>query len=322
MRALSPEHFDRRKCNLRNAAKAFRLVLVGFAVWASLAAAVSQEVTGEQPDNKAVFVSYNVRNYSVNPPVTARAAVKSEEEREATAEILASLNPAMIGLLEVACEDSLRDLQARLAKRGVDLIHSYLLQGADANRRIAFLSAFPIVENHSREHVPFELAGTPQNMQRGLLDVTVLLPNGMPLRLIGLHLKSKREVPDFNQESLRGREAREVRNHLDEIFQQKPGIPLLVWGDFNMLKNEPAWRVIVGSSGSTGALLPIDAKDAHGLNWTHHWAAADLYSRIDFLLATPSAAGLIEQGSAVVVDHNLAKIASDHRPLAITFTWQ
>lgn len=283
--------------------------------------AAADELSDKNPAHTAVFVAYNVQNYSVHLPQTSRGSLKSEEGREAVAEILASLNPAMIGLVEVACADSLRDLQERLAKRGIVLSHSYILPGPDTNRRIAFLSAFPILQNNSREHVPFELGGSPQQMQRGLLDLTVALPNGMPLRLVGLHLKSKREVPDFDQEALRSREAREVRKHVDEILQETHGIPLLVWGDLNMLRNDPSWKVIVGSAGSQHVLHPVDAKDEHGLNWTHHWEAADLFSRIDFLLVTATAAGMIQEGSARVVDHNLGRLASDHRPLAITLFW-
>jgi len=322
VRCLSPDLWG-RKGNYRAFAAAIQAFIfsLGICCHSSSAEPVADVVPPQSPAAlSAVFVAYNVRNYSIHAPQNSRGSLKSEAAREAVAEVLASVNPSMVGLAEVACEESLIDLQGRLARRGVVLPHTFLLCGPDADRRLAFMSMFPILENHSREHVPFELGGRPQAMQRGLLDLSVGLPEGAPLRIVGLHLKSKREVPEFDQEALRSREAREVRKHIDGILGDNPGIPLLVWGDFNMLKNDSSWRIIVGNAGLPQALQAVDATDAHGLNWTHHWEAADLYSRIDFILVNPTVAGMIDAGSAKVVDHNLGFLASDHRPLAITLS--
>jgi endonuclease/exonuclease/phosphatase family metal-dependent hydrolase len=272
-------------------------------------------------DHQAVFVAYNIRNYSIYPSEIARGPVKSEAEREAVAEVIASLKPSILGLVEAGCDDSIKDLRDRLSDRDVVLAHKVVVEGPDVRRRLALLSEFPILENNSLAHVPFELAGKPQQMQRGLLDVTVALPEGLPLRFVGVHLKSKREVPNFDQEALRAREAREVRRHLDQVQSENPGLAVLVWGDFNFWKNDPSLRMVLGSAGSPQSLQIVELADQHGLKWTHYWEAADLYSRIDFILASPSAAALIAPGSPFVAEHPLRDLASDHRPLVLTLAW-
>lgn len=282
----------------------------------------AEESTAPANSSEAVFVSWNLRNYAIHPPAAGRGSAKPEAAREAVAGILADLNPSIIGLAEVGCEESLNDLQKRLEERGIRLPHKFLLAGPDEERRLALLSKFPFVANHSRPHVPFELAGAAQVMQRGVLDLVVELPGGMPLRLIGVHLKSPREVPEFDQQALRAREARELRRHIDAIFEQNTGVSLLVWGDFNMLKNDPAWRVIAGSPGVPQSLQVMNAVDEHGLGWTHHWEAADLFSRIDFIFVSQTSAALVGDKRARVVDHSLRQLASDHRPLALTLTWK
>lgn len=274
------------------------------------------------PPSTAVFVFYNCRNYRLQQTEDLASPSKPEAERLLVGRILADLAPDLLGLAEIADTQSLGDLQLQLAAHGVELPHAVLLEGPDASRRLALLSRWPVVSDDSRSHLPFELAGRPQWVQRGLLDVTIDLPsNGGPLRLVGLHLKSQRDTSAFDQEALRTREAREIRRHLDAILLEAPDTALLLWGDFNMPRNAPAWGLLAGAAGSPGRLHPVPLQDAHGARWTHHWAEADIYSRIDFILASRAVNRLVDLERSGLAHPPEWDQASDHRPLFLTLQW-
>ena len=313
---------------------------------------VSQSADGASPQNgvaprsEAVFVFYNVRNYRTLEPVatqseprgdkqtdTAKTPIlppKPEAERDRVAAILADLKPDIIGLAEMADATSLADLQERLRALGIELSYRVLVEGPDAERRLALLSRWPLVQENSKPHLPFELAGVPQMVQRGLLDVTVEIPQqhqeesqkqGKRLRFMGVHLKSPRETSAFDQAALRAREAREIRREIEAVFLSTPEVPLLLWGDFNMPRNEPAWAVLAGVPGSVSRLHALPLKDGQGTAWTHHWAEADIYARIDFILASRTANRLVDKDRSGISHPRDWAQASDHRPLFLTLQW-
>jgi endonuclease/exonuclease/phosphatase family metal-dependent hydrolase len=125
-------------------------------------------------------------------------------------------------------------------------------------------------------------------MCRGILDVTVQVTPVSTLRLVGLHLKSQRDVPEYDEAKFRARESIAVRAHLDAIMKETPDLDLLVFGDLNDSKNAFAVREILGPLKSPMALRDLRLKDQWGLTWTHHWAEADIYSRLDYLLVSHS----------------------------------
>lgn len=235
---------------------------------------------------------YNLKNYL---PMTRKVGGQSlpdqpkpQSEIKAALDVLRDIAPDILGVVEIGDEKALADLQTRLAAVGLDYPHAEWVQGADEVRRIALLSRFPITARHSRPRVPVELNGRFFEMCRGILDVTVQVTPVSSLRLVGLHLKSQRDVPDYDEAKFRARESIAVRAHLDAIMKETPDLDLLVFGDLNDSKNAFAVREILGPLKSPMALRDLRLKDQWGLTWTHHWAEADIYSRLDYLLVSHS----------------------------------
>ncbi len=198
-----------------------------FVVFASLL--ILQRATAEP----FVVMSYNVENwlttdrYINNKKVAS--APKPESEKNAVVEVISAHRPDILGVVEMGSREELDDLRARLKAKGLDYPNVEWHQGLDADRHVALLSRFPIVARNSQDHVAFDLNGHPQEIQRGILDVTVEPQPGYKLRLIGLHLKSRRTVADVDQEALRAKEAWFVRQYLDQILAKDAGTNLLLY---------------------------------------------------------------------------------------------
>jgi endonuclease/exonuclease/phosphatase family metal-dependent hydrolase len=162
--------------------------------------------------------------------------------------------------------------------------------------------------------VPYELNGTPQKVKRGFLDVTVRVNDSYELRLVGVHLKSKRPVPG-GEELQRRREAQLLRQHAEEILTADPATNLLLYGDFNELKSEPAIQAIAGPRGSPQHLTDLSLQDSQGDRWTHYWKAADVYSRFDYFFVSPALSREIALPHSGIYRSDFWNKASDHRPI-------
>lgn len=276
------------------------------------------------PASDVVFAAYNVENYLLMDRVVERKKVpnapKPESEIAAVIAIIKEVSPDILGLTEMGERSSLQDIQARLKAVGLDYPHSEWVLGADAARHIALLSRFPITARNSQDNVPFELDGQQRRMARGLLDVSVRLSESMTLRLVGLHLKSRRQVPDFDQGDFRAKEALCVRRHLDRILTENPNEKVLLFGDLNDTKNELPIREILGPRKSPAHMRDIFLLDQHGQRWTHFWAAADIYSRIDYLLASRALWPLIDSKRSGISPSRTWYLGSDHRLIYATIS--
>lgn len=269
-----------------------------------------------------VVAYYNLENYLSMPRMfdgrRVENAPKPEAEIRALTAMLRRIRPDILGVVEIGDKTMLADLQDRLASAGMVFPHCEFVASPEGDRHIALLSRFPIVARSSRGSVPLEIDGRLLRMSRGILDATVEVAPQYHLRVVGVHLKSRRKVPDFDEKKFRAREALLVRGHLDWILKANPTVNLLLFGDLNDTRNESPIKDILGSSGTPAALRALPLRDSHGLTWTHFWSDADVYSRIDYLLAS--------QGLLPEVDLSRSGIgggcewskASDHRPLYAT----
>lgn len=269
------------------------------------------------------FVTYNVRNF-----FNARTAERNDQAGEKPAvevermlEILEELAPQILGILEIGNSGELDFLQEALAERGVVLPHGIVSGGDDRLRHLALLSAYPIKADHSQADVIFELEGKFHRMRRGILEVEIEVPGLGLLHVVGVHLKSKREVPFFNQAAFRAREARELRGRLDAIFEENPEALVLLWGDFNATKNEPEIRRIAGRRHAWDGMMAADLADSTGARWTHYWAEADLYSRIDYVFLSKMLHPRFCSKHSFVGDPEGWNLVSDHRPLKVHLQW-
>jgi len=269
-----------------------------------------------------VVASYNLRNYlKMERQVDGKAvpdASKPADEIAAAIEIIQKIHPDILGLVEMGDESVLGDFQERLKAAGIDCPHREWVKGADPERHIALLSRYPIVARNSRDDVPFEFNGTRQRIARGILDVTVRLPGSNDLRMVGAHLKSRRPVPDFDEKTMRAKEALLLRGHLDAILATAPDAKLLLFGDLNDTKNEYPVKQLIGSPKSPDFMRDLFLTDRHGERWTHFWSVADVYSRIDYILVSAKLWPQIAMSRSGISDAGNWSKASDHRAIYTT----
>ncbi|HEY8900977.1 MAG TPA: endonuclease/exonuclease/phosphatase family protein [Chthoniobacterales bacterium] len=267
------------------------------------------------------IVSYNVRNWlATDRFVTGQPqpeSAKTDAEKDAAVAVIVAHRPAVVGIQEIGSRDDLADLSRRLKAAGLDLPHTEWHEGIDSERHVAVLSRFPIVERASQDRIDIDIDGRPNGMQRGILDVTIEPAPGYRLRLIGLHLKSRRKVPNVDEATLRAREAWSVRQYLDGILDKAPNTRLLLFGDLNASKDAYPVREILGPPGPT-RLTDIPVADSRGERWTHYFTTADEYSRIDFFMASTALLPQIDRQKSGVDDSPRWHDASDHRALFLT----
>lgn len=268
------------------------------------------------------FIEYNVENWLVMDRFINNKQVKDspkpESEKKAVISILAKNQPDVLGLCEIGQASDLAEIQSRLKAAGVDLPHSHHTGGSDPTRHLGILSRFPITSTSKPAETEFQLKGQTFGINRGILDATIEA-RGKSYRFIGVHLKSKREVEEADQEQLRIHEARLLRRHVDSILATDPEARLVVYGDFNDTRPTTAFKTVTGSYNSPGYLTAIPFKDSRGHAWTHHWAPHDIYSRIDFVCVTRPLRSEVDFRASHIIDDGAWDKASDHRALKAIF---
>jgi len=302
--------------------------------WENEAGAAKSELQGKAKDAKPAgeaiqaksssgegvrFLSYNLRNYlTMTRYIDGKSMTrgKPEEEIEALLKVIVSGKPDIVGLCEIGSKEDLADLQKRLTALGVNLPHSHHVQGSDTVRALAILSKYPITATAKPKVEDYQLSGNPFRISRGILDASIKLPN-RTVRFIGAHLKSKRPIKQADQELMRRNEAGLVRKHIDDILTVDPNAYLMVYGDFNDTKRTKSVYTIKGRSNSTKRLDMIDLADSRGELWTHHWTREDIYSRIDFCMASLALSPFIDKKNCKILDPGYWEKGSDHRALLV-----
>ncbi len=265
------------------------------------------------------FVSYNLHNYLLRPSDDPHAGPpKSEREITQMVKILTALKPDILGVCEMGNQADLADLQARLQAAGLDLPEREWVQGADLSRHLALLSRFPITCRNSRASLTYQLDNAVLPMQRGILDVTVQVQPEYALRLIGLHLKSQREVETADQALMRREEAHLARLHFAEVLAAAPETNLLVYGDLNETRDLPGIREIKGPVGEPLSLRELGLEDHNGARWTYFHEPSETYSHIDYLLASPALVPELRLKTSGIYSGNDWSQASDHRAIFLT----
>ncbi len=284
------------------------------------ASSLSQE---EIPEVR--FVAYNVENY-LRQDRTVKGEIlkdvpKPEEEKRAIVGTFARLRPQIIGLCEMGTMEDVDDLRERLGNVGLEYPHVEWVQAGDQTRHLALLSQYPIVSTNSQHDLSYRIGEMEFALGRGILDVTVQLTEEYRLRLVGCHLKSKRESPDADQALMRRNEAHLLRQHLVGVLDEDPETNLLVYGDINDTRNEVTVKSIQGKFGSDRYLSALPLEDRLGMSWTHHWESAGIYSRIDFIFFSDGLNGEIDKDKSFVYHYSTQEDSqawakgSDHRPL-------
>ncbi len=284
-----------------------------------------QSLAEESKPAPITLVFYNLKNYlAMERRIDGEIiedAPKPEREVEAVVNAILEMDPDILSICEIGDASFLKDLQTRLGEGGLDLPHSELVTAASGhNRNLAVLSRFAIADSDSRDDYIYSIGETKLPFQRGVIDTKFVINPRYHLRVVGLHLKSKREVPEADQALMRLNEARLARQHLDRHFEEEPGANVIVVGDLNDLRIEPPVKALQGSFGRDGYLSSLTLSDQYGFRWTHHWSFADSYARFDFALYSQGMTREIERDQSHIYHWDDWDKASDHRPLVITIT--
>lgn len=290
------------------------------AILLALVAVATQPARALLPGEPFMVASYNVENWlSMERQVDGEhvAASKPEREKQAVVDVITAHKPDILGIVEIGQTEDLEDLRKRLKAAGLDYPYFEWTSGPDPARHIALLSKFPIVERNSVTNIPFDLDGKPQAVQRGFLDVTIEPAKDYRIRVIGVHFKSRREVPEFDQAALRGKEAEALRSHVDAILEAEPDSNVLLFGDFNDTRNEYPIRHLLGGPTSR-RLKDLSLSDSLGDRWTHFWKSADIYSRIDYLIVSPGLAREVDRDKRGIDRSENWFVGSDHRLIFAT----
>lgn len=270
------------------------------------------------PAADIVFTAYNVQNYlrmdRYDGHSRQKDAPKPEEEIAALIAIIKEISPDILGVSEMGKPDDFEDFKKRLAAAGLGYKFYEYVQAADPERHLALASRFPIVARQSVTDATYTIAGAPEQVRRGFLDVTVEPRPGYRLRLIGAHLKSKLPIPQ-GEALVRRNEAHLLRQHIEKILTADPATNLLVYGDLNDTRNEPPLQEIMGKRGSDMQMRDLWLRDSLGDRWTHYWKTADLYARIDYILVSPALWPEVILPKSNVYRSALWNQASDHRPI-------
>ena len=286
------------------------------------------------PDARAdeVFrvATYNVENY-LDQPTESRRHIKSAEGKAKIRESIRALNPDVLALEEMGGTNALLELRATLRAEGVDFPFWDHLSGVDTNIHVAVLSRFPIVARRPHTNDQFLLGGRRFGVGRGFSELEIQVGPGASFTLLAAHLKSRRPVPEADEAELRLQEARALRGIIDAHFRADPESRLIVLGDFNDVKNSPPLKTIVGRgkfklgdarpaerNGDT-APHPNPHQDPRTVTWTYHYGQEDTYTRIDYILMSPSMARDWVTNSTYVLTLPDWGTGSDHRPILATF---
>ena len=267
-----------------------------------------------------VVAGYNIANYAPLLEPGRKKPGKSAEAADAVVQAIKAINPDILGLCEMGPPRQFEEFRKRLSTVGLAYSEAEFVEAADPDRHLVLLSRFPLVERHSQPDVPYESNGRREKVKRGFLDVTVQVNGGFRLRVLGAHLKSKRPSPGaVNEENLRRNEAHLLRNRVCEILTGEPAVNLLVFGDFNDTKDQPAIQEIVGRRGAPDALTDLAPSDEQGDRWTHYWKVDDVYARIDYLFVNHALSPRVVRDRSYVYRSAFWNTASDHRPVVATF---
>ena len=250
---------------------------------------------------------------------------KPEEEMAALVRVLRHMNADIVALQEVGSDDELAGLQRRLDRNGVRYPYREILRGADQDRRVAVLSRFPIVASAEYVEDVFTLQDIEFNVGRGILAAEIEPRPGYNVVLLVGHRQSKRYHPQ-NSNRIRSEEAKIVRSYVTSLLAARPGLNLILAGDMNDTPNTDAIKTLIGpANGTAPPLVDLRFPDSNGLYWTQHWQYGDVYSRFDYLFASPGMAadavpgGADRPGKGRIVDHPATAAASDHRPVQAWF---
>jgi len=264
-------------------------------------------------------MTYNLHQYGLEDRDDdgQRNDPKPQSEVRAIIKTIAECQPEILIVQEIGNPIIYQDFKDQLAKQGLAYHnHEYLRMGQHDNN-IALLTDYEIVARRPHTNDTYSIGNTSLNVSRGIIDVDVQITKNYLLRIMAAHLKSKVYHP-LGQTEMRRNEARILGQHIRNALRDNPALRLLVAGDFNDQPDSAALREIGGPS-KTPVLKDVRPVDSSGDAWTQFQERVDIYSRLDYILASPNLYRDLVHRKTRVVNLPETRMASDHRPLVAVF---
>jgi len=259
----------------------------------------------------------NLYNYLITDRMVGkiyrRDYPKPENEKKALREVVIKTDPHILAVQEMGSTPYLLEFQRDLRSEGLDFPYVILMEAADEERHTAVLSKLPFEQVKLNDDLEFNYFDEKIRVKRGLLETSFYV-NGLRWTLFNLHLKSLYTARKDDQEArlqrLNGAVA--IRNYIKTSYLLNANLHYLIVGDFNdIISSKTLGRLL--KSGSTPISHAIPATDSRGETWTYYYKKEDVYSRFDYVLASPAMKPFIENARGKIVDWPEMKIASDHR---------
>ena len=265
--------------------------------------------------------TYNIRNYLMTDRLVdgtwRQNYPKPENEKTALREIIAREKPDILAIQEMGTAPYLQELLRDLKRiNGIDYPHYVLMDGADPDRHLAFLSKLPFEKVLQHKDLGYNYFGKPEVVRRGLLEAQ-FKTDDVDWSLYTVHLKSKWTERDDDPESAKKREseATAVRNFLKKKHPPEGKYPYLLVGDCNDTPNaKPIARIL--NSGKNRLTRYVYCKDSRSRIWTHYWRKGGTYAQVDYIFASY---GMLEKypggkwPTGYIEDSKDTLTASDHR---------
>jgi len=273
--------------------------------------------------------TYNLENY-LDQPTESRPRPKSDQARAKIRESIRAANADVIALQEIGSVSALTELRAALKAEGTDFPDWEFVSSRDTNIHIAILSKLPVVARHSHTNETYLLDGRRFRVSRGFADVEIQVNTNFTFTLIAAHLKSRRPVPEADEAEQRLEEASILRGIVDGHLSNQPDARLVVLGDFNDVKDSDTVRTLIGrgrfkltdtrpAERNGDNSVSVDSREPRNVTWTEYYGKEDTYSRVDYILLSPAMArDWLPNGTYVLALPDWG-IASDHRPIVVTF---
>lgn len=272
---------------------------------------------------------YNLNNYLTEP--SGNRPLKSAASKAKVRETLRALNADVVSLAEMGSTNALLELRSALKSEGLDYPHWEHLQGADTNLHVAVLSRFPITRRIPHTNDSFLFFGKRFQLSRGFLEVDIQVNPRYSFTLLGVHLKSRVQIWDGDEQDIREQESVLLKEKVDAILTVRPKANLVVLGDFNDTKDSKTLKTLVGRQ--KNALFDTRPAERNGddqpnpnpryapprVTWTYYYAVEDTYSRIDYILLSRGMAAEWDPAETYVLFLPNWGLASDHRPIVATF---
>jgi hypothetical protein len=229
-------------------------------------------------------------------------------------DLVQSVRPDIVAVLQIENRERWETLLQRLDSLADPYAYAEFQNAEDSSGAMGVVSRFPIIERRQRPDLEYSIQGHRLRMSRELVDVTILTGPQDPLRLVLAHLKDKTFHP-LGQTEMRRNESRLVARHIHSILETAPDCRLLFTGALHDESASAAVQKIIGPPESR--LVDLRPADPAGSTWTKRDRSGDIYTRSDYLLASPALADRVATRETGILDVTVSESISMHRPLLV-----